>query len=495
MLVDARAAMSATSNLFIPVSEKQIALASAEKEVQDLLLSPGRLGQDSWFRQGKDYITLVQYGIGLVPRSTTPGMAGQLEKPEDLYVKRVVWANNWMSRKRLAAALQVRTRTYSNTSSLALNPALSTANVPGLKIQDTYVIVISDDPRDFNGRSIDPSSVGILLSDKARNRIRDKQRLVDQSLSLEGKYGSSEPWLMRTFGKGADTVSVRVFKAVPKTTAVRALNVQNQLSHLGLSVEDSGEGLKVALNSPRELIGLSAFFTLEPPGAMESGQRVAAKPFIVSGANSLSMRTLRGNSAVASLFVAASASNPILGRQEFRVQLDQDVTLPAGLRMRSMLKAVGGLVGLFVLLIWSYIRLSKKVRFCFWLPGYVTSFALPALPKNATSDFILRMPTTEGELAAVVTLPPFLVRKLFCRTAVLQWDARLECVGMPSSDRAKLTELPTVVKLVWQERPSSGGHFDIAIERELGLGRNQHAKIHVRFLALPQRELRSLENP
>jgi len=472
-----------------PPNTKRKALAAAEKQLMSMLFDSGAVVPGTWYRRGQDLISVVQYGIDTKPHAEQAYLRLKDARLDGDYVRRVVQAETKLSRQRFQAALNPKIHTHLNILAWALPMGVSAAAVPGRQVQETYVILLNDAQMNDGSIVLEMRTMGMHLNDAARQKLAAKQKLIDDSIRLTGKNGFSGAWFEKSFGDGMDRVVITAFKADPTTTASAAEPYLKLQPLDSLTFEDSREGLKASFDPGELLRGSSAFLSIAGPKAE------ASKSLILANHDELALKKIEGQHAVASLAIRKSSSNPVLGQQQFQVVYEQPVLLPAGARTRSFFLAFLSLAAVVALAVWGYYHAMLARHFRLWLPGYVTSFELPPVSQRIASRHIVRLPTETGELAAVLTLPSPLIRAIFYRQATLRWDPKLRLLKAPATLEIKdLMHLPTVTKLVWHDRPPTAGEFELTIERPAKNGRNQRAKINVRFLSLPNRPRTSIEN-
>ncbi len=466
---------------------KRKALAAAERELASYLFEPNHVVNGPWYRNGKDLLTVVQYGIDSLPRADLAYLRLKDARLDDDYVRKVIGAQSNVSRKQFIAALNPKVHTNLNVLAWALPLGLTTAAVPNQQVQETYVILLNDAQMNDGSMVLEKHTLGLHLNQAAREKLAKQENLVEKSIRLTGKYGFSSAWFEKPFGEGTDLVVITAFKAVPTTTAAAAEGMGKLNPLDNLSIDGGITGLSASFDPESELNGARANLTIQ------SGKDKSSSNFILSPHTRTTLGLVPGQQGTATLAIAKSASNPLLGTQQFEVHFKQPILLPSGVRSRSFLALIVLLAGVVGVASWAYYHLVTAKHFKLWLPGYVTSFELPAMSQGATSRFIVRQPVGNGELAAVLTLPKGIVRALFYRNATLRWDPKLSLVGHAEAEMAKIALLPSVAKFVWLDRPASSGEFVLSIERPLRSGRNQRAKINVRFLALKSGTLKAIE--
>lgn len=478
VLVDSSASMTARSMPPAPPNTKRKALMAAERELASTLFDSNHIVKGPWYRKGVDLLTVIQYGIDTKPRADLAYLRLKDAKLDDDYVRRVIGARSDVSRKRFLAALNPKVHTQLNILAWALPLGLSAAAVPQEQVQDTYVILLNDAQMNDGSMVLEKHTMGMHLNPGARAKLAAREQLVESSVRLTGKAGFSSAWLEKSFGQDSDMVVITAFKAAPTTTTSEAEGMAKYNPLDSLRVDAGVSGLTASFNPEPELQGSDASLSIG------SGHVTASRELILSPHNSVSFSGVDGQRGLVVLAVNKSASNPVLGIQKFQVLYEQTVVLPSSARTRLIL----GVMALFsvgiCLAVWAYYHAVIAKHFKLWLPGYVTSFELPAISQSATSRYIVRQPVGNGEAAAALTLPPHFIRALFYRDATLRWDQKLCLGGNSDAETAKLSQLPRVAKLLWKDRPASSGEFTLSIERKLKSGRNQKAKINVRFLAL-----------
>jgi hypothetical protein len=478
VLVDSSASMVARSLPPAPPGTKRKALAAAERDLASYLFTPDRIVKGRWFRRGQDLITVVQYGIDSKPHADRAYLRLKDARLDSDYVRRILRADTNVDRKHFVAALHPKLHTNLNILAWALPLGLSISAAPGRPVQDTFVILLNDAQMNDGSMVLEKHTMGMHLNETARQKLASAEKLVDASVQLTGKAGLSSTWFEKSFGQGSDLVVMTCFKANPTTTTSAAARYMAVNPLDSLRLEESGSGLIARLEPQPDQHSLSAALSLQ------AGNQATYGRFVLNPGSTVKLKGIAGQRAVATLSVTQVASNPVLGRQEFQIVYREPVLLPAGTRTRAVLCWI--LIAVLALAggAWCYGQLTVARHFQLWLPGYVTSFELPALSQCATSRYIVRQPADNGELAAVLTLPSPLIRELFYRNATLRWDGKLSLKRFPDTEMAKMNKLPKIAEFVWRDRPAAAGEFNLNIERPSRTGRNQRAKICVRFLAL-----------
>jgi len=423
----------------IPPSSNREALMTAEKALTSMLYDNGVMTKGPWYRNGKDLLSVVQYGVG------------------DKKVRLTVHADSALSRRSLLRAIRPRAYLDAKTVSAVATAGVGAAAVPNRPVQETYVILINA------GASHVTNIFGSAGLDTAW------RRQVRKSLSVS-EYPE------RSFGQGTARAFIDLAEVKPRARRLAARTIARQHPLDSMSLRENGDELTAEFDFDGIPLGESANLSLVGQG------ETVRRTLTLWEHNSVRLRKPAGQRAVAGLAISLWFDDPILGRSQLVVYSEQPVLLPAGARSRLLwviffVLAIAGAAG-----VWAYRQALGAGHFKMWLPGYVTSFELPPLSQVATSHHVLRQPTETGELAAVLTLPPKLIRWIFYRQATLRWDARLQLIGGPENTVAVgLTDLPRATKLVWRDRPRTAGEFELTIEN----GRNRRATIDVRFLALP----------
>jgi len=474
VLVDASSQMVQGGGSLPDPEGASMALSEAEGVLASLLYTPDRVVKGPWYRGPKDYITVVQAGI----------YASETDQPDGLFLRRAIWADTNVGRRRFLAALRPKQRPNSNNWAWALPIGLSAAAIPGVPVQDTFVLVLGKESIAGEWQAFERPLANLKLSAAAARNLEKRKAGLRNSVQLMAGVGSNNNPLARTFGEGSAQVCISVLHAESLITQATegALSRLHPLDTANVGGDDQGLFVDLATGSQWD----SAHAKL----AFRAGQTETSAEFTMAPKNHIRIKSVGGNDADLILTVNKSVSNPILGKQQIQAVYRRGVLLPPGIRLRWLFASLFGLVLVAIGLGRLYYRAVVIWHFHLWLPGYVADFELPSLVNRATSKQILRQRGEIGDIAAVLTLPSPLIRWLFYRNTRLTWDPMLRISEIPDVTTAKLTELPTTVKLNWFDLTSTSGEFTLTIERRVVLGRNPRAQVRVRFLSsTPPNEL------
>ena len=479
VLVDSSWSMVANSLKPVPVGTKRQALASAERYLTHLLYSPNKGEKAAWYRPNRDLVSIVHYGIDTESRADQAYIRLKNARLDEDYARVVIRANPNLTRDRFQRAIHPTSHTNLNVLAWALPVGMEAARVPSKKpVQETYVILLNDMQMNDGSVVLEANTLGMHLSPGVREELGRKNKLFSNSVRLTDRNGLSGVWLQKTFGQDLDLVAITIFKAVPTTTnqAAGALTKLRPLD--SLSISGSASGLQAHLSPEEKLIGSKAALRIQS----DRESRVNEK--LLTQQTDYQLGKVSGGNARAYLLVSRTASNPLLGSQTFQVLYEQPVMLPGESMVRSfglgfvLLALIGSMLG------WIYYNIFQARHFFLYLPGYVSSFALPPIAQRVNSRHRTRVPLSNGEVAAVLVLPSRLIRRIFYRNTTLHWDPRLRVPKLAADcESYSVLNLPRSVEFMWQDEPPSSGEFELWLDRKMSNGRNQRAQVSVRFLS------------
>ena len=487
VLVDSSKGMVQSKSQTDP-DAKNKALIDAKADLTSMLFSP-KSGQDlPGYRRGRDRITVVQFGIGVGKHENLANERLKTARLDEDYARRITHAESKMSARRFGLVINPRTRTQFDILPWAIPLGVFAASVPNYMVQETYIVLLTDS-RFLDPQTTDRSKLAAsYLNKSAQNRLTKRLKQFDELVQLVPCGGGNVIWSQRIFGFGEDKIVIAAAKLLPLTTekAVSAILESHPLA--GLQVERELGGFMVSLSPKSGLLGVKSKLELR------SGSSEQSKEFAFEENQRLHMGEVGGFNADAALTVTQRAANPLLGRQEFQLQMISPVALPAArlltrclwMVLTSILIGFGGY--------WAYYQAVLARHLQLWLPGYVTSFRLPPLSQRVNSRHLIRIPVEVGDVSAILILPSPFVRYVFYRGATLHWDARLRVPALPpDAVSAKMTQLPRVTKFICVDRTHAAGEFELVLERITKNKRNHRAQINVRFLSLPNSSRSALE--
>ena len=478
VLVDSSTGMvRSKSQVFLDA--KTNALREAKTALTSMLFSPQEGSREPWYRKGKDRITVVHFGIGVGKQDTIAKDALKKARLDQDYVRRITHAESKMSARRFGLVLNPRVRTHFDLLPWALPLGVCAAAVPNYSIQETYLLVLTDSRLNDSRADGRANLAKGFLNPTARQRLAGQTKLFEDSVQEVAYGGESEVWSQRQFGSGDDQVVLSITKLVPATTDAAATALAQSQPFTSLGLEQENNGLVASFHPPAALLGTKATVQISSRSGSDKKDLVLTPNALVH------LRDPGGWTAHIGLIFHQSAKNPLLGRQNFQISVGETVTLPSGLRLGKLLAGVIVCLVLCLLGVWVYFQAVLARHVQLWMPGYVTSFKLPPLSQRVNSNHIVRIPVEIGDLAAIVVLPPLLIRYLFYSNAKLHWDSRLALTALKAdSVSAKLISMPRVCKFICRDRTYAAGEFEFVFERNFKNGRNQRAQINVRFLAL-----------
>jgi hypothetical protein len=484
ILVDSSFSMVADSPAPNRRDAKRRALAEAEEELTSVLFDRGKVVNASWFRRGRDLITIVDYGFDSNGAANSAYKRLRWASLGSDYVRATTKASSELDRDQFGKRLRPRRRTHLNVLAWALPMGIDAASVGRFRpVQDTYVILLNDAQMNDGSMVLEKYTMGQHLNAKARARLQEKEKLFADSILLTDKDGSPGAMKQAAFGPSTDKVVLTVFRAM-STVSQRATEAYKELEPLeNVDLGWSGNALDVKVHAPKQLNGMNGSLRIDGKVG-HSSTPVKVEGDVNSTISNLT-REGAGKPAKLSLAITQQSTNALLGKQVFNIAFDREVLVPASSNSGKYTLWALGLLALAATG-WAYHQRMVARHFRVWLPDYTLPTSLPPLANDVTTHFSSRVPKYDGEEAAWMELPHAFVRKIFYRDSTLRWDERLSVPGHGEATEAKLTSLPRFVTFVWSGRPASGGEYDLVVERPKSGGRNHRLKATVRFLSLPQ---------
>jgi hypothetical protein len=443
---------------------KRRALRRAERYLASLLYD----GKNPLYRPGRDYLSLVDYGFDSLPDANRAFRRLKGAELRDDYVRVRLAARSDVDRREFLQKVRPPVRRNLNILGWAFPMCLEAVAVPDAKVQTTTVLMLNDALTNDGSVVLERFNLGNHLGPQGKANLKTAEDKVWGAVQVGDAVGAARPLWQRTFPARTEQIVVTALRALPTTTLTEVERFRGVDPLKQAELRWVGGGLELVTEIPRSLVGREA-----------TANVAVGKGFLSSGRTRLTERTrflLRGNPRPAGhqsgrlkLSVAASAKNPVLGRQGFTIDFVRATLVPPHPSYTGVARFLTFLLWTLPMLLaalgfWLlYERLvARRVKIGF--AEFPSPFPLPNPSANTEQAYRTRVSAPPGGRIATVHLPPRWVRRLTNPNAVVRWDDRLQVAGIEGPS-APLQDLPRQFDLLWAQHPGAAGEFRVEIER------------------------------